>query len=86
MHPCVTFSAQRDQVLFLVAARLAAEFEVMHLQMLHAAASLAAPAVAFQHLPMQFVVAIRIKSQSWVFGWDLLHEACPATSERKASC
>ena len=31
MHPCVTFSAQRDQVLFLVAARLAAEFEMVYL-------------------------------------------------------
>jgi hypothetical protein len=46
MHPFVAFSAQRDQVLFLVVARLAAEFEVMHLQVLHAPADLAAPAVA----------------------------------------
>ena len=86
MYSCVAFSAECDQVLFLIATRPAAKLKVMHLQMLHAAASLAAPAVAFQHLPMQFVVAIRIKSQSWVFGWDLLHEACPATSDRKASC
>ena len=86
MHPFVAFSAQCDQVLFLVATRLAAEFKVVHLQMLHAAASLASPAVAFQHLPMQFAVARRIESQSRVFGWDLLHEACPATSDRKASC
>ena len=48
MHPCVTFSAQRDQVpLFLSSpARLAAEFEVMHLQILHATADLAAPTIA----------------------------------------
>ena len=44
--------AQCDQVLFHVTARLAAEFEVMHLQMLHATANLASPAVAFQDLPM----------------------------------
>jgi len=52
MHLFVAFGAQRDQVLFLVPAGLAAEFEVMHLQLLHAAAELAAPAVALQHLPM----------------------------------
>jgi hypothetical protein len=39
-----------------------------------------------QHLPMQLVVAVRIESQSRVFGWDLLHEACLATSDRKTSC
>jgi hypothetical protein len=53
MHARVAFGAQCDQVLFLVATRLAAESEVMHLQILHAAASLAAPSVAFQHLAMQ---------------------------------
>ena len=38
MHLFVAFSAQCDQVLFLVATRLAAEFEVVYLQMLHAPA------------------------------------------------
>jgi len=86
MHPCVTFSAQRDQVLFLVAARLAAEFEVMHLQILHATADLAAPTIALQHPPMQFAVGVRIESESRAFAADLLHEAFRLTSERKASC
>jgi hypothetical protein len=58
----------------------------MHLQILHATAILATPAVAFQHLPMQFVVAVRIESKSLAFGGDFIHEACPATSDRKASC
>ena len=31
MHLYVAFRAQRDQVLFLVATRLAAEFEVVYL-------------------------------------------------------
>jgi hypothetical protein len=31
MHPFVAFSAERDQVLFLIATRLAPQFEVMHL-------------------------------------------------------
>jgi hypothetical protein len=49
----VTLGAQRDQVLFLIATRLAPKFEVVYLQMLHATADLASPAVAFQHLAVQ---------------------------------
>ena len=86
MRLFVAFRAQGDQVLFLVGTRLAAEFEVMHLQILHATAELAPPAVALQHLAMQVSIARRIESQSRVLGWDLLHEACPATSDRNASC
>src|ERR1022692_2914756 len=82
----VAFSAQRDQVVFLIAAGLAAEFEVVHLQVLHATADLAAPSVALQYLPMQVSIARRIESEPWGFGWDLLHEAWPATSDRNASC
>ena len=86
MHPCVAFGAQRDQVLFLVATRMAAEFEVVYLQVLHAAANLASPAVALQHLAVQFAVAVRIESESRALAADLLHEAFRLTSERKASC
>ncbi len=75
MHPFVAFSAHCDQVLLLVAARLAPELEVVYLKVLHAPAQLAAPAVALQHLPMQFVVAVRIESKSRGFAADLLHEA-----------
>ena len=53
----------------------------MHLQILHAPADLAAPSVALQYLAMQFSIARRIESQWRVLGWDLLHEACPATSD-----
>jgi hypothetical protein len=87
MHLFVTFGAQRDQVRFHVATRMTAELEVVHLQMLHASASLASPAVAIQHLVVQFAVVVRIKSDSWPFRLDLpLHEAFRLTSERKASC
>ena len=48
----VAVGAQCDQILFHVATRLASEFKVMHLQVLHATADLASPAVALQHLPM----------------------------------
>ena len=36
MDARVALSAERDQVLFLVAARLAAEFEMVDLEVLHA--------------------------------------------------
>ena len=63
MHSFVAFSAQCDQVLFHVATRVAAEFEVVYLQVLHAAASLASPVIALQHLPMKFAIAVRIESE-----------------------
>ena len=86
MHSPVASGAQRDQILFLVPAGLAAELEVMHLQLFHAAAELAAPAVALQHPTVKFAVAVRVEPQSRILGWDLLHEAGPATSDRKTSC
>jgi hypothetical protein len=35
---------------------------------------------------VKFAVAVRVEPQSRILGWDLLHEACPASSDRKASC
>jgi len=54
MRLFVTFGAQRHQVLSLVATRLASQLQVMHLQVPHATANLTPPAIAIQHLPMQF--------------------------------
>jgi hypothetical protein len=82
MHLFVAFGAQSDQILFHIATRVAAEFEVVHLQLLHASADLASPSVALQHLAMQLAVALRIESESRVLGWDLvLHEAFWLTSD-----
>ena len=86
MRSRMAFSAERDQVLFLVATRLAPQFEVMHLQALHATADLATPAVALENLPMQFVVAVRVESEPRGLGADCAHEACGLTSDRNASC
>ena len=86
MHLFVAFGAQSDQILFDIATRLAAELEMVYLQILHATAILAAPAVALQHLAVQFAIARGIESQSRVLRWNLLHESCPATSDRKACC
>src|ERR1022692_3486957 len=86
MHLFVALSAQGDQILFLVATGPATQFEVMHLQVLHAPANLASPAVALQHPPMQVSITWRVESQSRVLGWDFLHEAPAATSDRKTFC
>ena len=86
MHLFVAFGAECDQVLFHIATRLAAELEVVDLQILHATADLASPAVALQHLLMQVAIACGVEFESRVLGRDLLHEACPATSDRKTSC
>jgi hypothetical protein len=85
-HSFGAFRAQGDQVLFFVSARLAPWFQMVYLQMLHATADLASPAVTFQYPTMQLAVCIRVEPESRVLGWNLLHEAFRATSERKASC
>ena len=82
----VAFGAQRDQALSHIGTRLAAELEVVHLPVLSAPASLALPAIALQHLPMQFAAAGRIESASRALAADLLHEAFRLTSERETSC
>jgi hypothetical protein len=46
----VTFRTNSDQVLFLIATRLAAESLVVHLETLPSTTDLASPAVASQHL------------------------------------
>ena len=86
MHLFVAFITQRDQILFLVIARLAAEFQVMYLQVLHAPADLASPVVPLQHLPMQRAVALRIESESRTFAANLVHETVSLISERKTCC
>jgi hypothetical protein len=52
VHLFVATRTQCDQILFFIAARSAAEFEMVDLQVLHAPAELAAPAVTLQHLAM----------------------------------
>ena len=74
MHTRVAFRAECDQILFHIATGLAAEFKVVYLQV-HATAILASPAVALQHLAVQFTVAGRVQSESGAFAAHLLHEA-----------
>jgi hypothetical protein len=63
----VAFGTQRNQVLFHVATRLAPEFLVMYLQVLHGAACLASPAIAFQYLTMELTIALHIELESRAF-------------------
>ena len=85
MNLFVALSTKGNQILFRVATGPATQFEVMHLQILHATAELAPPAVALQHLSLQFGIARRIESESRALGWNLLHEAFRLTSDRKTS-
>ena len=51
MRVSVTFVAQRDEVRFIVVARVAAKLEMMDLQTSRRSASLTSPVIALQHLP-----------------------------------
>jgi hypothetical protein len=61
MDPFVTPSAHCDQVLFRIITELAARLNVMHLELTHRSAMLAAPRVSFQYFFPQFVVRDRIQ-------------------------
>jgi len=86
MNLFVTLSTQCNQILFLIAARVTTEFEVVYLEVLHTAAELASPAVTLQHLPMQFAIGPRIKPEAWALEADGIHEAFWLTPDRKDSC
>ena len=66
MDLIVTFRAEGDQVVFNIVSRLAAQEDVVYLQVGPLSTSLAAPAVPPQHLPVQLLVS---------FGIEL--DACP---------
>ena len=81
----VTLSTQCDQVPLLIAAGMAAERKVVYLQLLHAAAQLASPAVALQNLAVELAIARCIQSQSRRLAESFSHEAFCVMSERKVS-
>jgi hypothetical protein len=56
----VTVRTQRNQILFSIFSRMASETTMVHLQAVHAAASLAAPTVSLQNLTVQDAIAGRI--------------------------
>ena len=75
MQTDMAFSAQRNQVVFRILTRVAAKLEVVHLQMLHATAYLAAPTITLQHTALQFAVAFRFEPPSRLLGPYACHES-----------
>ena len=63
MHCCMAGIAQRDQVLFRIFARVAAEIFMVDLKVGHRAARLASPAVAAEDLVAQSVVSVGLEPQ-----------------------
>jgi hypothetical protein len=80
----VTSSAERNQVQIVVVALLAAVLLVVDMQVLPGTTDLASPAIAGQNLLSELVVRFGIKPQARTLGSNLLHEAFPVTSCRKA--
>jgi len=83
MYLCMAFSAQGHQVPFGVIPPKTTKLDVVNLQIPHAAANLASPAVPLQHLPTQFAVALGIEPEARAFRTD--RQARPLTSDRKIS-
>ena len=71
----VACGAQRDQVLFCVVPRMAAEFAVVHLKIRHRAARLTPPAIAPQNLLAQTFVRQKVQPQRSSFGANHFQDA-----------
>jgi hypothetical protein len=80
----VAVSAQGNEVQIVVVALLAPVLLVVDMQILPGTADLASPAIAGQNLLSELVVRFGIKPQARTLGSNLLHEAFPVTSCRKA--
>lgn len=82
----VAFGTECNQVLLVISAGLAPEFQMMDLQVLHAAAGLAAPAIAIEDLPLQFAITISLESEWGDLEKTLPHEASRLISDRNTCC
>jgi hypothetical protein len=89
MGSLMAVGTQCNQVAFDIAAGLASELEMMHLEVLHATAGLAAPAVALKNLAVQGTIPPRVETDALNFADGLSHavlELAPcAASKRNAS-
>ncbi len=56
-------AAKGDEVFFHIPSQKAARLPMMDLQVLGASASLASPAIAFEHLLAQFPIGILVQSK-----------------------
>jgi hypothetical protein len=60
VNELVTFSAQRNQILFAIVSALTAKLLVMDLKLIGAAAALALPSVSFQNLQAKSFIRLSI--------------------------
>ena len=67
MFAAVALTAERDEVLFSVAAHAAAVSQVVDLELRTPATMLTAPRIALQHLPVELSIHLRIKPNSPFF-------------------
>lgn len=81
----MTQCAQGDQVLFGIVAEQAPWLNMMDLELIHAAAVLAAPSVPLEHRSMEFLVEWGIESQPRASQSMNCHEI-PLTVLRNSCC
>jgi len=69
----VAVKAQRDEILFVVFARVTAKLFVVDFEVCHRAAKLAAPAVSPQYLLAKFPVIFLLEPDRPLFRRSLIH-------------
>ena len=72
----MTAATERDQIVFVVRPRVAAELLVMDFQVGHGSAELATPAVSSQDLLPQFVALAIVKPDRRAFHHILIYWIC----------
>ncbi len=82
----VTFYAEGDEVLLGVVAESAPGVDVVDLEVGRAAAVLAAPAIALQHLFAKLVVGFRVEAEPGAAREQASHEAFLSCSKNCFCC
>ena len=62
MDPAMTFCAESNKIFATISAKSTAEANVVNLKMLHRAATLTPPAIAFEHLCTKLSISYRIEA------------------------
>ena len=82
----MTVGAQRNEVVFLVFARMAAKLLMMNFEISHRTAELASPAIPSQHLFTEFGIVIYSEPKRSRFYAGLIHGAGAFTIAANACC
>ena len=75
MYGAVAIGTQGDQVSLGIVAAPAAEFLVMNLKILRAAAGQTPPSVPLQDFSKKLLVRFRSQAQSWLLWSNPIHDA-----------